>query len=128
GVVVVGTGPGGVDGGLGDVLVGTVAQHHAADAPAAVARRHDRHHEPEVGAEVGGQPPVPPRALPEAGAPRVVAQPEPLDRPRLVAHRDGPGSGHVLLVVAASEPLSGLGDGGAVVVHRFAAVHGRDPP
>ena len=55
----------------------------------------------------------------------MVAQPEPADRPLVVAHPDGSFNGHVLLVVTAGEAAGViLREGSSVVVHGLAAVHG----
>src|SRR5439155_25279634 len=83
-----------------DVVDGAVLallEHDSADPLTAVARRDDGDHEPEVLAEVRREPPVPPRGLPEAGAPRVVTQTEPVDGPLLVADAHGASGADVLL-------------------------------
>src|SRR5207244_7106071 len=109
---------------LVDRSVLAVFEHDATDALAAVARRDDRDDEPEVLAEVGGQPPVPPRRLPVARPPGGVAKPEAVDLPLLVGDAHNAARADVLLVVTAGEALLGvLGARRAVIVHGLAAAH-----
>src|SRR5947207_2631276 len=80
-VVRVGAAPLGLELDLVDRAVLADLEHDPTDALAAFPRGDDRDDEPEVLAEVGGQPPVPPPRLPVARPPGVVAEPETVDLP-----------------------------------------------
>src|SRR5262249_61622566 len=100
-VVRVGAAPLGLDLGVIDGSVLAILEHHATDALATLARRDDRDDEAELLAEVGGEPAVPPRRLPVAGAATAGTTAEAVDLPLLVADAPAAPGAAVLLPLPA---------------------------
>ena len=121
--------PLGVDAALTDQVVLPVDEHHAglAGRDRRILTADERDHHREVLAEHERQPAVPVQRLPVPGAPRLVAQTQPVQLDHLVADGDRARRGDVLLVVRLRERLLGVGRRlGPIEVQRPAAVHRRD--